>query len=128
MMNFTTKLRLPFLLALCGVALLAVPHPVAAQTQSEMNTEAAEDFTRVDRVLNETYKAVMDQMDEESRTLLKSAQKAWIAYRDAEAKFQADLEARGGSMYPLSLMAYKTTLTQQRTKELEEILESKDSE
>jgi uncharacterized protein YecT (DUF1311 family) len=127
-MNFTIKLRLPFLLALWGLALLAVPHPLMAQTQSEMNTEAAEDFTKADRVLNETYKAVVEQVDEESRVLLKSAQKAWIAYRDAEAKFQADLEARGGSMYPLSLMAYKTTLTQQRTAELEQLLESKDSE
>ena len=127
-MNFTIKLRLPFLLILCGIALLAAANPLMAQTQSEMNTEAAEDFTRADRVLNETYKAVMDQVDEDSRTLLKSAQKAWIAYRDAEAKFQADLEARGGSMYPLSLMAYKTTLTQQRTSELEQLLENKDSE
>ena len=121
-MNLSAKLCRSAFLVICGFALFTPLQISHTQTQSEMNEEAAQEFAKADADLNKTYKAVMSRMDDESRALLKASQKAWIVYRDAEAQFQSDLEARGGSIYPLTFLIHQTTLTEQRTAELKKIL------
>jgi uncharacterized protein YecT (DUF1311 family) len=39
----------------------------------------------------------MEQLDDKRKQKLKTAQRAWLVYRDAEAEFSAD-HARGGSL------------------------------
>lgn len=105
------------------LAILALTLSVAtAQTQGEMNAGAGADFEKSDRELNAVYKQVHTGLNDESREKLKAAQRAWIAFRDAEAEFRADRVARGGSIYSMILFEEKKRLTDIRIKELKELL------
>ena len=92
--------------------------PVAqtcAQTQAAMNAQARAEFQQADAELNKTYKALLAKLpDAENKEKLKQSQRAWLAFRDAEAEF----EGRGGTMAPTLRYATKTELTQQRIKQL----------
>ena len=116
----TFPLRLSILAA---IALLAIsPQPVRAQNQHEMNAQAARDFDTADRSLNQVYKQLVAKLDKESQEKLKEAQKAWVAFRDAQAEFEKDREARGGSMAPLIYNGRRAALTKARVKELQQLL------
>ena len=108
------------------VLILALAVPALAQTQSEMNAEAAADFAKADRKLNAAYQKLKADQDESGQALLKAAQRAWLAYRDAEAALEA-APSKGGSIYPLVVSSAKTRLTEARTKELQAILDGPDS-
>ncbi len=100
------------------VWLLISSAQVHAQTQAGMNTQARAEFERADAELNKTYEALLIKLpDAESKEMLKQSQRAWLAFRDAEAAFAAD-EARGGSMAPTIRYETMTELTQQRIKQL----------
>lgn len=114
--------HLPCVLALA--TLLA--SPAFGQSQAEMNRAAQADFEKADAKLNAVYKKVLHAMgDEEERKQLIAAQRAWLAYRDTQAAFEADLEARGGSLRPLIFHGACTRLTEQRTKELAQAIAGK---
>ena len=97
--------------------------PVAqmhAQTQAAMNAEARADFKKADAELNKTYEALLKKLpDAESKQKLKESQRAWLAFRDAEAAFAAG----GGTMAPTLRYATMTELTEQRIKQLKLHLE-----
>jgi uncharacterized protein YecT (DUF1311 family) len=106
-------------LALLIAALVAFPTSHAnAQSQAEMNRQAAKDFHKADAELNSTYAALMAKLpDAESKRKLKESQRAWIAFRDAEAAFAAD-QFRGGSAAPVLRWTSMTETTEQRIKQL----------
>jgi uncharacterized protein YecT (DUF1311 family) len=107
------------------LALLAVLiSPALGQSQSEMNQQARKDFEKADARLNSVYKKLLAELDAEGQAKLKAAQRAWIAFRDAEAAFQADLDARGGSLAPLIHEATAEDLTKKRTEQLSVSLKS----
>ena len=83
-----------------------------------MNAQARTEFAQADAELNKTYEALLKKLpDAEGKEKLKQSQRAWLAFRDAEAAFAAD-EARGGTMAPTLRYATMTELTEQRTKQL----------
>lgn len=98
------------------------PQAASAQSQQEMNAGAAAEFAKADKELNEVYAKVLGVLDEGSKEKLKKSQRAWVAYRDAEADFSADAEARGGSMWPLIHEGTRARLTMERVKRLKELL------
>jgi uncharacterized protein YecT (DUF1311 family) len=101
------------LISLC----ISVLH-IQAQTQAAMNAQARAEFERADAELNKTYEALLKKLpDAESKHKLKESQRAWLAFRDAEAAFAAD-EARGGTMAPTLRYETMAKLTQQRIKQL----------
>jgi uncharacterized protein YecT (DUF1311 family) len=112
--------------AQCATLLIWLLIPVAeihAQTQAAMNAEARADFKRADAELNKTYEAVLKKLpDHESKQKLKESQRAWLAFRDAEAAFAAD-EAHGGTMAPTLRYETMAELTEQRIKQLKSHLE-----
>ncbi|MEZ0253838.1 MAG: lysozyme inhibitor LprI family protein [Chthoniobacter sp.] len=59
-------------------------------------------------------------MDDEGKEKLKASERAWLVYRETQAKFQADVVARGGTMAPLIYNECRVALTKARIKELEE--------
>jgi uncharacterized protein YecT (DUF1311 family) len=111
-------------LALVIAALVAFPTSrSSAQSQAEMNRQAAKDFEKVDAELNKTYEALVNKLpDAESKQKLKESQRAWLAFRDAEAGFAAD-QARGGSMAATIRHETMTELSQERIKQLKLHLE-----
>ena len=104
--------------------LLLIAVPVAllcAQTQSEMNAQARAEFERADAELSKTHKALLARLsDAESKKKLEESQRAWIAFRDAEASFAAD-QVRGGSAAPVLRYMSMTESTEQRIKQLKNV-------
>lgn len=100
---------------LAGLVFLISANFLGAQSQQEMNRQAEGDAAAADKKLNAAYKKVMADLDEEGQALLKASQRAWLAYRDAEAARVAD-EMRGGSAAPLLYAGTVARLTKERTK------------
>lgn len=94
-----------------------------AQTQHEMNQQAEAEAADADKQLNAAYKKLMAALDDEGTALLRSSQRAWILYRDAEAKFAGDA-MRGGSAEALLYFGTIARLTLDRTQNLKEALEA----
>lgn len=102
----------------------------AAATQLEMNQCAAAEEKNSEAELNRVYEQLLSRAsDPLYRKKVEAAQKAWIAYRDAEleAKYPAD-DKRGhyGSIYPMCFANDRTDLTRQRIQELNALLHSSD--
>ncbi len=94
--------------------------PAACRTQAttvEMIECADWQLRRADRQLNEAYAVATAALDEEGKRLLRKAQRAWIAFRDAECLRARD-EARGGTMAAVLEIACLTDLTERRVVDL----------
>jgi uncharacterized protein YecT (DUF1311 family) len=114
------KTFLPTLLVLASALLLPLSS-AHAQTQAQMNQEAAADFKKADAELNKVYPQVVAKLDAEGKEKLKAAQRAWVAFRDAQAELDADM-ARGGTMAPLLRATSMTQTTEDRVKQLKAFL------
>jgi len=110
---------------LCAAALsLPCPAPAHAQSQGAMNQTAYADYQKADKELNRVYKKLTAMLDATGVAKLKKAQRAWLAFRDAEMAFAGD-EMRGGSAEPLLIYGAATRITEARTKQLNTALESR---
>lgn len=69
-----------------------------------------------DARLNKSYKALMERSDEAQKAPLKSAQRLWIQYRDANCGFYANGE---GSISQINAAECTRAMTQERTCEIE---------
>ena len=94
-----------------------------AMNQNDMNICADKDYQASDKKLNAVYAKVMAALgDENYKTKLKAAERAWVAYRDTECAFET-AENEGGSIHPLVYSGCLTKLTNARTKDLQAYLE-----
>jgi uncharacterized protein YecT (DUF1311 family) len=122
-------LLLPLLLAAPAAA--QEPDCANAMSQADMTACAGLEYEAADRELNAVWKdAIADAKaaDEELKSMgsdgrpgheetLRTAQRAWIGYRDANCDYEG-FEARGGSMEPMLASLCLARLTRIRTKEL----------
>jgi uncharacterized protein YecT (DUF1311 family) len=89
--------------------------------QRKFPSYTKQDFVSADQELNLSYKNLMHGMSEDSRGSvskddIKAAQRAWLKYRDAWVEFAKQ-------KYPsVTADAWKAWLTQERAKQLREIL------
>lgn len=105
--------------------------------QQEMNMCALRDYRIADRELNAQWRLTRAEMQRRDAawdpayddgkpgyfdTLLE-AQRAWLAYRDAQCRSEA-YDFRGGSMAPLIDASCKAAMTRARTEELRELAET----
>ncbi|HUO87612.1 MAG TPA: lysozyme inhibitor LprI family protein [Rhizomicrobium sp.] len=88
-------------------------------TQIEINICADKDYRRADDALNRAYKKAMADEDAHGRELLRTAERAWIRFRDAHCQYAAS-GSEGGSMHPMDYDNCVTELTDLRTKQLKE--------
>jgi uncharacterized protein YecT (DUF1311 family) len=91
------------------------------QTQAEMTQQADEDFEKADEKMSAAYRKFKGMQDEDGAAKLKTAQKAWLAYRDAEATFEA-APNKGGSIYSMVYDGVRQRITEARTKELVDLI------
>ncbi len=121
--------------------LIATTLPAAAQeadcsnavTQIEMNACAAQSWEEADARLNDVYAETLavlqaadadypiDGASEEDR--LRTAQRAWIAYRDANCD-SAGYPMRGGSAEPLLFYGCLRSMTEARIADLQALTET----
>jgi uncharacterized protein YecT (DUF1311 family) len=113
-MNWRVKRLFPQ----CAPLLISLFIPFAhihGQTQAAMNAQAHAEFERADSELNKIYEALLTKLpDAQGKQMLKKSQRAWLAFRDAEAAFAAD-QARGGSMAPMIRYETMAELTQEQS-------------
>jgi uncharacterized protein YecT (DUF1311 family) len=125
--------------ALCGTASAGsapAPAPAAtaanapsdacmnnAQTQAAMDQCAAQSLAAADKELNQVYQQVLAKYAANKAFVakLRTAQKAWLAFRDAEleARYPAsDKQTEYGSVYPMCADNELEAITRQRIQEL----------
>lgn len=109
---------------LCALALTAnVAHAQGncanATDQAAMTACADRAYRKSDAELNRTYQAVAARLRNAKPLAEKlvTAQRAWIAYRDAECNFSS-ANAAGGSVYPMVVSTCRDDLTKTRTETL----------
>ena len=95
-------------------------------TQSDMTQCAALDFEKADKQLNKIWpkiKATAADADQDTdkheySDALLASQRSWLAYREAQCKWQG-FDMHGGSGEPMLYYGCKARLTNERIKELQ---------
>ena len=107
------------------VALLAIgacPHARAqcddAKTTLQINECFAKELKKANAELDRVYRSTAKDLDPADAELLRKAQSAWVAYRDAQCEAEFALWD-GGTGGPAARMACKLELTHQRIKEIQ---------
>jgi len=96
-------------------------------SQHSMNICAELDANKVDNELNSTYKKLL-KIHKNNKTFianLREAQRAWLKFRDAEAKMRltySDMPENAGSMNAMMLSSELEQLTKERTKTLKKYI------
>ncbi|HHC5197492.1 TPA: lysozyme inhibitor LprI family protein [Klebsiella pneumoniae] len=100
----------------------------SANTQTEMNNQcAAAQYQAADKKLNDTWQQALQRAVGKQQTLLKQAQQAWIALRDADCAFLAS-GAEGGSMQPMLVSQCMTDKSVERESFLASLLQCEDGD
>lgn len=107
------------ILWIIAVTLICLPWSQAgAQTQGEMNEDAASRFKAADKKLNALYQKILKDYANDPVFIesLKKAQRCWIAFRDAQLKMKFPDRKPGsyGSLHPMVATMYLTELTEDR--------------
>ena len=131
---------------LCAAAGLCTPvwaqvdeHPIDAalsrcmETPEGMSTHGMRECidranTAWDQELNRLWQDLMRELGPDAKTQLRLAQRKWIAFRDAELEALASsYGAMQGSMYLLMHADAVSTLTRDRVRQLDALLEAQRS-
>ena len=88
--------------------------------QLELNQQASARADKADRELNAIYRLLIKHEDPASAKKLRVAERAWIAFRDAEADYESSSYI-GGSIYPLEYSTAYYELTTERVKRLKKV-------
>ena len=127
----TLSKRLVLLLSLCCISQIAFAEDIGLTKQYSVCTDKSDGVTsdmidcmvdetkRQDVRLNKVYKAFMAELSAERRKQLQTAQRAWIAYRDANCSFYFDPD--GGTLARLNSNSCFMSQTATRAKELESL-------
>jgi uncharacterized protein YecT (DUF1311 family) len=87
-----------------------------AQTQSELTVCAASEAKAADQRLNHSYKSALCYVDDGDKAHFRAAQRAWIAFRDADC---AVWGGGGGSIGPMNEAMCVASLSNHRAEELD---------
>jgi uncharacterized protein YecT (DUF1311 family) len=119
---------LAFCLTLSAVA-PALALDCADETQVAQDLCADASYQKADAALNRSYKEILRRLKGDSATtkLLIDAQKAWIAYRDAECAFSSSAN-KGGTIYPMVFSICLEGVTKKRIAELDAYLKCGDGD
>jgi uncharacterized protein YecT (DUF1311 family) len=92
----------------------------SAQTQSDLNNSAGKDSANAERELNATYQGILKKYADDPAFIgrLRTAQRAWLKFRDAQLQMRFPPSNQAGSVAPMCYASYKAELTQARTREL----------
>jgi len=96
-----------------------------AQSQAEMTICWGNQYKAADAKLNQVYRQFTAKLDDEEKAQLKTAQTAWLKYRDTNCEFVAD-QYKGGTMRPMIAAICLADVTDNRTKELTAQMKERD--
>lgn len=98
----------------------AVPHP---ETTAGMVEQLVKERKEADTRLKVVYNKLLSQLDEAGKAKLRVVEKDWLRYRDAQIAFEGSLY-EGGSIRPLIEGNCLLAMTRNRTKQLQEVLDT----
>lgn len=87
-------------------------------SQTDLNLCEGENFKQADAKLNAVYAKLLKKISAAGQPKLRDAQKAWIAYRDAQCAFET-LGTIDGSIHSMVVAQCLTDLTVQQTNRLQ---------
>ena len=99
----------------------------AAQSQMELNAQAAGDLRKSDAQLNAVYNKLRAKISDAGKKNLQTAQQTWQRFRDQECEFET-MGTVGGSIHSMIVAICLTRLTDQRIKDLEAQLNCKEGD
>jgi uncharacterized protein YecT (DUF1311 family) len=102
-----------------------------ATTQLEMNECAAAASEKAETEMSELYAQLLARASQKPmyRAKVETAQKAWLAYRDAELELKypaEDKRTEYGSVYPMCFANDRRELTRERIAEIRALLKQTD--
>ncbi len=95
-----------------------------AESQFEMTQCAGREYKQADAELNKVYQQVLRQEESGGQARLKAAQLAWLKFRDTQCAYEAG-DYIGGTMRPMVEAFCLAAVTNDRTRQLKEILKAK---
>ncbi len=116
--------------AIIGAAVaLALIQPAVAQQpdcknpedQNALNTCTGLEYRAADKQLNATFHALMTKLSKDGQAQLQKAQRAWIAYRDAQCDFDTAASV-GGTIHPMAEAECLGNLTKIQAQHLDQQL------
>ena len=112
-------LMLAFLVAASSTCQVRADDCASSASQTDMNLCEDAALKRADAELNKTYQEILERLkdSQETKQLLVASQRLWVRFRDAECAFTAS-GVEGGSIYPTILLNCRSTITENRVKEL----------
>ena len=93
------------------------------QNQHNMNLCAQQEYAKADAELNKTWKQLLLLLDERQKATLREMEKAWIKLRDQHCELQSSVW-EGGSMQPMIQFGCLREFTEQRTQQLQDLVET----
>lgn len=92
----------------------------ANATQTELTECAGKEASQADAALNAVYHALLGKIDAASQARLRTAQRAWISFRDAECTFQTGGGVnQDGTIWPMLVNQCLARLTRARAAALQ---------
>ena len=90
------------------------------QTQRDLNDSAGSESAKAERELNATYQGILKKYAGDPAFIgrLRTAQRAWLKFRDAQLEMRFPPSDLTGSAEPMCYASYKAELTQARTRQL----------
>lgn len=124
-----------FAICLIYLSTLLVAGPALAQdcgeasSQSSLNECANRALKKTDAALNAAYKEISGRLrdDRQGKGRLVAAQRAWIAFRDAECNFSTG-NTVNGSIHPMLALQCHDALTKARLEQLKAYLACKEGD
>ncbi len=116
-------------LALIVLAAVSAPAHAAdcatAQTQQQLNQCHQQAYAQADARLNAQFEQILGRLQEDVAATrdLRRAQRAWLAYRDAECRFASPVQ---GSAAGMLLTQCLTRLTRQRSEDFQRYLQCRE--
>lgn len=127
--NWSIFMKAVFLSVFCLIGIAAIPARAADDpfkgtacksqdlNQAQLDYCAGLEFNAADVKLNALYRELMAKYDDADAARLKTAEKAWLAYRDAECDYET-AGTIGGTINPMMNTMCSTNKTKARIIEL----------
>ena len=106
------------------IAVLALAFTAAGlEAQSEPTLHAERAFRDADTAMSAVYRELLRALESaEAKRDLQKSQRAWITFRDSFAACSAGVSSAGGSAYSTDYNGTLAELTEERTKQLKNLL------
>ena len=116
-------------IAMGSIAAVQAEDCANASSQAAMNICADQAYRKTDGELNAVYRQITARLkdDKERIELLVTAQKSWLAFRDAECTFSNAASAQG-SVYPMLVAQCRDGLTRKRVDDLKTYLKCEEGD